>query len=171
MPIVLKHFLFFLIKERNIRCHPYLDKGWVKIHVVGHDDCTNNTHSLEQGSAVIRFVPWNEHSIHDFSLVRSNNNILKELKNKKKKVVKWVIKKKGSKLEGYNTVKKNTSYPKAIAITLIRKPKSNSNLRSPYLSRSRNVKVSTAVINTPAHNGILLKHKLMLGSNRYTAFF
>lgn len=48
-----------------------------------------------------------------------------------------------------------TSYPNVTAITAISKPKNASNFRSPYLSKNKNVNVSTMVINVPAHNGTL----------------
>lgn len=48
-----------------------------------------------------------------------------------------------------------TSYPKVTAITEIRNPNKNSNLRKPYLSKNRNVNVSTIVIRVPTHSGTL----------------
>ncbi len=41
----------------------------------------------------------------------------------------------------------------------IKKPKSSSSFRRPYLSSSKNVKVSRTVMKTPSHRGILQKHK------------
>ncbi len=40
------------------------------------------------------------------------------------------------------------------AITVMRKAKKNSSLRSPYLSSPRKVKVSATVMRTPAHRGM-----------------
>lgn len=40
---------------------------------------------------------------------------------------------------------------------MIRKPKSNSSFRSPYLSKRRNENVSMAVMRTPSQRGILKK--------------
>lgn len=37
----------------------------------------------------------------------------------------------------------------------MRKPKKSSNFRKPYLSKNKNVNVSTTVISTPPHIGIL----------------
>lgn len=42
---------------------------------------------------------------------------------------------------------------------MIRKPKSNSSFRSPYLSKRRNENVSMAVMRTPSQRGILKKEK------------
>jgi hypothetical protein len=50
---------------------------------------------------------------------------------------------------------KRTSYPKVIAMTVMRNPKKNSNFRKPYLSSSRKVNVSNTVIRTPPQIGIL----------------
>lgn len=55
-----------------------------------------------------------------------------------------------------------TSYPKETAITVIRKPKSNSSFRSPYLSKRRNENVSMAVMRTPSQRGILKEIKYMV---------
>jgi hypothetical protein len=54
------------------------------------------------------------------------------------------------------------SNPKVTPITVIKIPKNNSNLRKPYLSKNRNVKVSTIVISTPPQSGILQDTKVRL---------
>jgi len=65
---------------------------------------------------------------------------------------------------------KLTSNPKVNAIMVMRKPKKSSSFRSPYLSKSRKVKVSTTVISTPPQIGILLlcrHHHILLAINRF----
>lgn len=48
-----------------------------------------------------------------------------------------------------------TSYPKVMAMIVIRTPKKASSFLRPYLSRKRNTNVSMMVMRTPPHKGIL----------------
>jgi len=52
-------------------------------------------------------------------------------------------------------------------MTVMRKPKKSSNFRKPYLSKNKNVNVSTTVISTPLHIGILKSQKEIF----YTSIF
>ena len=56
-----------------------------------------------------------------------------------------------------NDARYNTSYPNVTAMTVMRKPKNNSNFLRPYLSKNKNVKVSITVSRTPPYIGSLFQ--------------
>lgn len=140
---------------------------------MGHNDRTDNTDRLQESSFIATRAPRNKHTSDYICSLRTNDH---ELKTEEENAVRYLrnacpfglnaaaIKKIFINTDKISSVfkiplktkpTKLTSYPKDTAITVMRNPNRNSNLRRPYLSNRRKVNVSNIVINTPHGNGIL----------------